>query len=58
MDLNMPSITLANLIGICVIQRMVTNVVNHPKNYTIIWTDPADVVMVINPTTFNVGIGS
>jgi len=56
--LNIPSITLTNLIGICVIQRMVTNVANHPKNYIITWTDPADVVMVINPTTFSIGIGS
>jgi hypothetical protein len=58
MDLNMPSITLANLIGIHVIQRMVTNVVNHPKNYMITWIDPADVVMAINPITFSIGIGS
>jgi hypothetical protein len=54
----MPSITLANLIGICVVQIMVTNVVNHQENYTITWTDPANVVMVINPTTFSIGIGS
>ncbi|CAM6038984.1 unnamed protein product [Sphagnum compactum] len=57
-DLNMTSITLANLTGIRVIPRTVTNVANHPENYTITWTDPADVVMAINPTTFSIGIGS
>ncbi len=54
----MPSITLANLIGICVIQKMVTNVANRSKNYIITWIDPTDVVMAINPTTFSIGIGS
>jgi hypothetical protein len=54
----MPSITLANLISICVIQGMVTNVANHPKNYIITWTNLVDVVMEINPTTFNSSIGS
>jgi hypothetical protein len=54
----MPSITLANLTGIRVIPRTVTNVANHPENYTISWTDPADVVVAINPTTFSIGIGS
>ncbi len=34
------------------------NVANHPKNYTITWTNPAGVVMVINPMTFSIGIGS
>jgi hypothetical protein len=57
-DLNTPSITLANLTGIRVIPRTVTNVANHPENYTISWTDLADVVMAINPTTFSIGIGS
>jgi len=57
-DLNMPSITLANLTNIHVIHRMVTNVVNHPKNYIITWIDPIDAVMAINPTTFSISIGN
>jgi hypothetical protein len=57
-DLNLPSITLANSICIRIIQRIIMNVTNHPENYTITWIDPVDVVMEINPTTFNIGIGS
>jgi len=56
-DLNLFSITLANLTGIWVIQKTITNVANHLENYTITQIDPTDVVMAINPTTFNIGIG-
>ncbi len=57
-NLNLLSITLVNSTNLLVIQKTITNVVNHLENYTITWIDPIDIVMAINLMTFNIGIGS
>jgi len=57
-NLNLLSFTLVNPTSLLVIQKTIMNVANHLENYKITWIDPTDVVMAINPTTFNIGIGN
>lgn len=56
-DLNIPSITFANLVGTKLVPRTVTNVAPLGESYTITITNPGDFVVTANPAVFTIGVG-
>jgi hypothetical protein len=53
-DLNLPSITIADLLGTRIVPRMVTNVASESEIYELTWTNPGNVSLSIIPLTFTV----
>jgi subtilisin family serine protease len=53
-DLNLPSITIADLLGTRIVPRMVTNVASESEMYELTWTNPGNVSLSIVPLTFTV----
>ncbi|XP_024362590.1 subtilisin-like protease SBT2.5 [Physcomitrium patens] len=56
-DLNIPSITFANLVGTAHVPRTVTNVAPIAEKYTISITNAPDFVITANPAVFTIGVG-
>ncbi|KAG0568710.1 hypothetical protein M758_6G037400 [Ceratodon purpureus] len=56
-DLNIPSITFANLVGTKLVPRTVTNVAPVAEKYTITITNARDFVVTANPSVFTIGVG-
>ena len=56
-DLNIPSITFANLVGTKLVPRTVTNVAPLGETYTITIKNPSDLVVTANPAVFTIGVG-
>lgn len=56
-DLNIPSITFANLVGTNLVPRTVTNVAPVAEKYTITITNPKDFVVTAKPSAFTIGVG-
>ncbi|KAG0587327.1 hypothetical protein KC19_2G156500 [Ceratodon purpureus] len=56
-DLNIPSITFANLVGTKLVPRTVTNVAPLGETYTITIRNPGDFVVTANPAVFTIGVG-
>lgn len=56
-DLNIPSITFANLVGTQLVSRTVTNVAALGETYTVTIKNPSDFVVTANPAVFVIGVG-
>lgn len=56
-DLNIPSITFANLVKTVYVARTVTNVAAVAEKYTISITNAPDFVVTANPAVFTIGVG-
>lgn len=56
-DLNIPSITFANLVGTKLVPRTVTNVAPLGETYNITVKNPRDFVVTANPAVFTIGVG-
>ena len=56
-DLNMPSITIGNLIGSRRVKRQVTSVSRHQERYRVEVHAPSGVQVVVEPMTFTIRNG-
>eukprot|EP00252_Welwitschia_mirabilis_P008147 TRINITY_DN19865_c0_g1_i1.p1 TRINITY_DN19865_c0_g1~~TRINITY_DN19865_c0_g1_i1.p1 ORF type:complete len:496 (-),score=74.27 TRINITY_DN19865_c0_g1_i1:93-1580(-) len=56
-DLNLPSITVANLINSRTVDRFFINVAANNETYNVLWSSPVGVSVTIQPKSFTIGQG-